>query len=82
IYQHQNLTIEYHPNEQARFKGDEADLTEMLGNVLDNACKAAKTKVTLTLTQQDSQLCMTIEDDGDGIPKDPQQDVCEGGIRA
>lgn len=82
IYQHQNLTIEYHPNKQARFKGDEADLTEMLGNVLDNACKAAKTKVILTLTQQGNQLCITIEDDGEGIPKDKQQHIFERGIRA
>jgi two-component system sensor histidine kinase PhoQ len=82
IYQHQNLTIKYHPNKQARFKGDEADLTEMLGNVLDNACKAAKTRVTLTLKQQDNQLWMTIEDDGEGIPEEKQQHIFERGIRA
>jgi two-component system sensor histidine kinase PhoQ len=82
IYQHRNLTIEYHPNKQARFKGDEADLTEMLGNVLDNACKAAKTRVTLTLKQQDNQLWMTIEDDGEGIPEEKQQHIFERGIRA
>jgi len=82
IYQHHNITIDYHPNKAARFKGDEADLTEMLGNVLDNACKAAKSRVTLTIKQQDNQLSMTIEDDGEGIPKEQQQNIFERGIRA
>ncbi|MGL5047813.1 MAG: ATP-binding protein, partial [Shewanella sp.] len=69
-------------SEQAVFKGDAADLTEILGNLLDNACKAAKSTVTLTVTGDAYQLLICIEDDGPGISATLQSQIFERGIRA
>ena len=68
--------------DEAVFKGDEADLTEILGNVLDNACKAAKSTVKLTVTGDAYQLLICIEDDGPGISEALQNQIFERGIRA
>lgn len=50
------------------FRGEAQDLQEMLGNLLDNACKWAKSRVNVTASRQDALLRIDIDDDGPGIP--------------
>ena len=64
------------------FKGDEADLLELLGNLLDNAYKAAKTSIMLTVNQQGDALVICIEDDGVGIKAQQISQILERGVRA
>lgn len=82
IYCEPQITINANVDEQCIFKGDEADLTEILGNLLDNACKAAKQRVLLTVTTENNTLTMMIEDDGIGISPKKQSEIFERGIRA
>jgi two-component system, OmpR family, sensor histidine kinase PhoQ len=47
---------------------DENDLMELLGNLLDNACKYARTRVVVRgELGADGWLWLTVEDDGPGI---------------
>lgn len=64
------------------FYGDEADLTEMLGNLLDNACKAAKSKVSLSIYTELKSLFIVIEDDGGGVSSSQKSHILERGKRA
>jgi two-component system sensor histidine kinase PhoQ len=57
------------------------DLMEILGNVLDNACKAAAKQVTLAVLTNLNKLQIHIEDDGPGIPKDKREQLLERGTR-
>ena len=82
IYREPVINIDQSVDVQAIFKGDEADLTEILGNLLDNACKAAKSQVLLTIKIQSSWLIIIVEDDGKGIPSEQQSQILERGIRA
>ncbi|MFS1421913.1 ATP-binding protein [Shewanella sp. 10N.286.48.B5] len=82
IYQQQHLDIDYQAQANILFKGEEADLSEMLGNLLDNACKAAKAQVCLSVVQTDNQLHFIIEDDGKGLSPEQQHGIFERGIRA
>lgn len=82
IYHEPHISLEGNIAEQAVFKGDEADLTEILGNLLDNACKAATSSVKLTVTGDAYQLMLCIEDDGPGIGEALQNQIFERGIRA
>ncbi|MCS6259496.1 ATP-binding protein [Shewanella sp. SP1S1-7] len=82
IYREPQINLSGEMAEAAVFKGDEADLTEILGNVLDNACKAAKSTVKLTVTGDAYQLLICIEDDGPGISEALQNQIFERGIRA
>jgi signal transduction histidine kinase len=50
------------------FEGDAGDLTEILGNVLDNAGKWASRTVSVTAATKNGQLHVAIEDDGPGMP--------------
>ncbi|QSX29816.1 GHKL domain-containing protein [Shewanella cyperi] len=64
------------------FKGDSGDLTELLGNLLDNACKAAKSQVRIAGIMQGNNLHLVVEDDGPGIPDDLKEKIFERGMRA
>jgi signal transduction histidine kinase len=59
------ITIAVPP--EATFAGEQTDLEEMLGNVLDNACKWATSKVTIECTQREGRIRLSVEDDGPGM---------------
>jgi two-component system sensor histidine kinase PhoQ len=82
IYQQPPIAITQQVDKKAVFKGDEADLTEILGNLLDNACKAAKSQVLLTVFVSGNVLNIVVEDDGKGITVEQQSIIFERGMRA
>jgi two-component system sensor histidine kinase PhoQ len=82
IYHADIIKVELKVTENPTFKGDEADLLELLGNLLDNAYKAAKSTIILTVSQQSDALVMCIEDDGIGILQLEITQILERGVRA
>ena len=62
------------------FYGDERDLMELLGNLLDNACKYGEGTVRLTVFGGEA-LILIVEDDGPGIPKERHGLIMERGTR-
>jgi two-component system, OmpR family, sensor histidine kinase PhoQ len=70
-----------------RFHGDEEDLVEILGNLLDNAFKWCRTGVRIRVRSSDAAVdqrggfVMVIDDDGPGISDDVQAGVFERGVR-
>jgi two-component system sensor histidine kinase PhoQ len=64
------------------FRGDESDLMEMLGNLLDNACKAANHTVLISIEQQQEKLLISVEDDGKGISPSQKSQILQRGKRA
>lgn len=78
------LTIEWHPPQApVRFAGEEQDLQEMLGNLLDNACKWARARVRLSaLVDGDGRLLLRVEDDGPGLAESQHEAVWRRGVRA
>ncbi|MNP09507.1 Virulence sensor histidine kinase PhoQ [compost metagenome] len=60
---------------------DREDLLELLGNLLDNACKWADSEVRLTIEEQAERYQLVIDDDGPGIPESDRQQVLERGTR-
>lgn len=63
------------------FRGDAEDLTEILGNVMDNACKWARTRVCVRLAGGKTGLRITVDDDGPGLPAERSEDVFARGKR-
>jgi two-component system sensor histidine kinase PhoQ len=82
IYQSEQKQLMLNFTGNITFKGDEADLLELLGNLLDNAYKAAKSTIMLTISQQGDALVMCVEDDGIGINKQQITQILERGVRA
>ncbi len=64
------------------FVGDERDLMEMLGNLIDNGFKYGNGCVRVEVVQQGSRLQISVEDDGAGIAPALRQRILERGTRA
>ncbi len=64
------------------FAGEEQDLQEMVGNLLDNACKWARSRVLVRASAEQGNLIVVIEDDGPGLSEAQRQAVFERGVRA
>ncbi|WP_306555834.1 sensor histidine kinase [Acidovorax sp.] len=72
------------PDAPLFFAGEAQDLQEMLGNLLDNACKWAQSTVRLqaqVLGGQPSQMVVSVEDDGPGIGAAQRAQAVERGVR-
>ena len=87
VYAHKDLVIELAVSAAAQFVGDRGDLTELLGNLLDNACKWCRGRVRLTVTADPAagpreRLSLVIEDDGPGISAEDRARVLQRGVRA
>jgi signal transduction histidine kinase len=61
--------------------GDRQDVEEMLGNLMDNACKWAATRVRVSAEKKGRDIVLSIDDDGPGVPKDRRDDVLVRGKR-
>ena len=82
LHAERNLQIEIDAPDSHDFRGRRADLDEMLGNLLDNACKWARTRVQLISTSHSDRLEIAVEDDGPGIEPAMRSRVMQRGIRA
>ena len=88
IYARDGIKITVASPENLAFRGEQHDLEEMLGNLVDNGCKWAKSKVSLsaeTLSETGSgglQIRIQIEDDGPGVPAAKREEIFGRGERA
>ncbi len=69
IYAERALDIRVDGLEGVEFRGDAEDLGEMLGNLLDNACKWARSSVRISGRLEGGELILSVVDDGPGIPE-------------
>jgi len=73
--------------EGLKFRGERQDLEEMVGNLLDNACKWASRAVAVSaasvpdLAAGRSFLAITVEDDGPGLPAEKRDEALKRGQR-
>jgi signal transduction histidine kinase len=74
--------------EGLKFRGERQDLEEMVGNLLDNACKWAAGQVTLSAAPAPEAgaagrtfLAITVEDDGPGLPPEKRAQALKRGQR-
>jgi signal transduction histidine kinase len=60
---------------------DRDDLAELLGNIVDNAAKWAKSRIRATATADAATVTVFVEDDGPGIPEAERRAVLQRGVR-
>lgn len=63
-------------------QGDDSDFMEMLGNLLDNACKYGRRQLIISAEQRGKSWFLYIEDDGPGVPELKRATILERGQRA
>ncbi len=76
------LRIEIDPPSSHAFQGQREDLDEMLGSLLDNACKWACARVKLTSSKQGQQIVILVDDDGPGIQPSIKDAILQRGVRS
>ena len=57
------------------------DLDEVLGNLIDNACKWTQRRVMITAAERETRVVLTIEDDGPGLSSEQASDMLQPGRR-
>src|SRR5262249_28314187 len=72
----------------AKFRGERQDLEEMVGNLVDNACKWAQSRVAVetSVERPDAQserriLRIVVDDDGPGLTPQQREQVARPGRR-
>lgn len=87
IHRDKGIAIELHADATARFRGERPDLEEMVGNLVDNACKWAVSRVAIEVARQPPQaggqgtVRIVIDDDGRGLSPAEREQVAKRGRR-
>lgn len=82
IYAARGLNIEVDVVPEHSIRGQREDLDEMLGNLLDNACKWARSSVSVQALRENENIIILVDDDGPGIPPEMRDVVLQRGVRA
>ncbi len=83
VYQRKGVNISLDISPEISFVGEQNDFMEVMGNVLDNACKYCTEFVEVSVRQtNDNHLHILVEDDGPGIPLNQRTAVFDRGQRA
>ncbi|MDK9357238.1 two-component system sensor histidine kinase PhoQ [Lelliottia sp. V106_10] len=82
VYQRKGVNISLDISPEISFVGEKNDFMEVMGNLLDNACKYCLEFVEVSAHQTDDELQIIVEDDGPGIPQNKRDVVFDRGQRA
>jgi len=77
----EHLALSYVAPSGLQLPWDREDLLELLGNLLDNACKWADAEVRLSVVETAEGFALSVEDDGPGIPEAQRDQVFSRGTR-
>jgi signal transduction histidine kinase len=77
----ERLRIELDGDAEAAFRGDAADLQEILGNLLENAAKWASSQVRVGISAGNGRTRIVFEDDGPGIAAERRAEAVQRGVR-
>ncbi len=84
VHAAKGVAVELRVATEAGFLGDRGDLIELLGNLLDNACKWCRHRVLLQVAmdaQSPRRLWIRVEDDGAGIAAADRERILARGVR-
>jgi two-component system sensor histidine kinase PhoQ len=80
-YRDRGIDVQQEIPEDLTVRGDERDLLEMLGNVLENAYKYTRQRIAISGSREEGMV-LVVEDDGPGIDGPLRQEVLNRGTRA
>ncbi|MDF2182417.1 ATP-binding protein [Neptuniibacter sp. CAU 1671] len=81
VYRDKGLQIELKLRQPLRFNGDPRDMMELLGNILENACKYGRQQIEVEGWHQNNALTLRVCDDGPGVGEALRKTILERGAR-
>ncbi|KAA9001714.1 two-component system sensor histidine kinase PhoQ [Affinibrenneria salicis] len=82
VYQRKGVELTLDISPELTFIGEKNDFMEILGNILDNACKYCLEFVEISAQYSDHRLHLIVDDDGPGIPASKRAVIFQRGQRA
>jgi signal transduction histidine kinase len=87
LHRDRDIAIAVDVPDHARFRGEQQDLEEMIGNLVDNACKWAQSRVAIEVAEErsvgdgKSKVRVVVDDDGPGLSAAERERVAQRGQR-
>ncbi|WP_298744808.1 sensor histidine kinase [uncultured Brevundimonas sp.] len=82
VFEDKGVVIDWRVPEGLAFRGERQDLQELLGNLMENACKWARRRVRVSGGATGlGQMVVVVEDDGPGLPEDQREAALKRGSR-
>ena len=88
LHRDREIAIDVDVPEHARFRGEQQDLEEMVGNLVDNGCKWAQSRVAIevltdqaTVDDEKGRVHIIVDDDGPGLSPTEREQVALRGQR-
>jgi len=82
IFGDRAMEIDWRAPDDLTFQGERQDLMEIVGNVLENACKYGDDRVRVVASPSGAdRLLLVVDDNGAGLPASRRQDVLKRGAR-
>jgi signal transduction histidine kinase len=91
LHAERSITVDVQVADDVTVRAQREDLDEMLGNLMDNACKWARSTVAVGIVAADrrdtpseapERVTIIVDDDGDGIVPNLREAVLQRGVRA
>jgi signal transduction histidine kinase len=82
LYAGRNLEIHVDVPASHAVRCQREDLDEMLGNLLDNACKWGRSRIAVASSREGDAITITVDDDGPGLAPNLRTEVLRRGVRA
>ena len=81
LYAERGLAIDVRVPPDLSVRVQREDLDEIIGNLLDNACKWGRTRVAVDAHRTDNTVEIVIDDDGSGLASEMREAVLQRGVR-
>jgi two-component system sensor histidine kinase PhoQ len=82
VHHNKSINVTVDIERDTVFKGDEGDLMEILGNLVENAFKWAEQAIQIKAYNDDGKCHISVADDGPGIAQCAIDDILKRGVRA
>ncbi len=82
LHAERGVRVDVNVSHEHFVQGQREDLDEMLGNLVDNACKWAKSAVAISSTLAPGRVIISVTDDGSGLAPSLREAVLRRGVRA
>jgi signal transduction histidine kinase len=81
LYDARGIEVTVDGGQGAFFRGEQQDLEEMLGNLMENACKWAASDVHVQIDEGAGELVIRVDDNGKGLTPDERAGALKRGVR-
>jgi signal transduction histidine kinase len=82
LHADRGLVIELHVDPEHLVRASREDVDEMVGNLVDNACKWASSRVIVSSERRSPDILIVVEDDGPGLAPSMREAVLQRGVKA